>query len=990
MENFEESNSIDSSLKLITFQIALSTYFYENISKKKEPKYYISSKWFNKWKKDKNYEYICNNFKKYSIKNIEDIDKIKLDKNYIIKDNNFNKITNLDIFISLDLFLNDGNLEDEDNLIINKEKNEKNEHCYTLINESTWNKLKSEYNCDFEYNKEQIYQKRTYMLIKPKNLSLILYDIFYYNKYQVYEKLIKIIKSNKLSYLNITKDIPLENIKLYTISNNEYNQKDRYVQNCEKIPVEFPNITPGFDLRMIESDMEPYIFYCEIDNDINPAPVPKLESSSFIIPPNYNILNVVLFPNIGNTCYMNCVLQCFNNNKLFIDYILSDKLKKNNNNINFGSNGKVLEEIINLFKKIYKSKTKIISEELVKNMKSLKKEIGNINPIFNDDNQHDALTFFQLLIDTIHEDLNEIKIKPSYLDQSIFDNKNEYNMNVIYEKIWDNYKARNESFIFDHFYGTTQNKLLCLKCKSETYRYQLYNILSIPIRKGKNKIAIYNDKYICINIVILFYELNLNKTPIKFIFYLDKNLKEKYTIKNLYEKIYELFEINIKTFQLFNKQKNELINLKDSIESLENISIYKILDKYNLLENLDHINILLFEDKNDLSISNEKIKNIINKIKNMNNIEYINSFNNFDNKNLENSQIPTPNPNFSNKNYVYYLSNFTHGEFLYEHNVQNITSAYYPKILITEKENFKDIYDEVINLFEKELKIDKNSFIKNLNNSIYKFRNINENSISFNNLSINKIIQQDYEDDIKKSQFLKDNKYLNFPFILCLRIKNIRSQNEYQIPLPYSSDDKLAKMLDFQSILPEDVIYDNKKIEIIWINKEYFEKLRDYYKETIININNQNDDFKNELHLNDCFNYYENIENCKGYCSKCDNEEDIQKTTKLYTIPDIFIIHLSRTQNGYKDERFIDFELDDVSFDKYIENEKYRNRKYELIGIINHTHFYGEDKYSGHFTSINKNFIDNKWYRFNDLDIKCTKHIKSKDAYILVYKNKNI
>ena len=34
----------------------------------------------------------------------------------------------------------------------------------------------------------------------------------------------------------------------------------------------------------------------------------------------------------------------------------------------------------------------------------------------------------------------------------------------------------NESFIFDHFYGTTQNKLLCLKCKSETYRYQLYNI----------------------------------------------------------------------------------------------------------------------------------------------------------------------------------------------------------------------------------------------------------------------------------------------------------------------------------------------------------------------------------------------------------------------------------------------------------------------------------------------------------------------------------
>ncbi len=985
METFEESNTIEFNLKLITFKIALSTYFYENISKKKEPKYYISSKWFNNWKKDKNYKYICNNFKNYSIKNIEDIDKIQLDKNYIINDNNFNKIINFDIFISLDSFLNDGNLEDKDNLIINKNKNKKNEHCYTLINESTWNKLKSVYNYDFEYKKEKNYQKRTYIIIKSKKSSLMTFDFFYYNKYQVYDKLIKIIKSNKLSYLNITSDIPLEKIKIYTISVNEYNRKDRYVENCEKFPVEYPDITPGFDLRMIEPDMEPYIFYCEIDNDIKKIEKP---SSSFIIPLNYNILNVVLFPNIGNTCYMNCVLQCFNNNKLFIDFILSNKFKINDNNINFGSNGKVLEEIIKLFTKIYKSKTKIISEELGKNMESLKNEIGNINPIFKDDNQHDAYTFFQLLIETIHEDLNEIKIKDMFLDQSIFDNKNEYNINVIYEKIWDNFKARNKSFIFDHFYGTIQNKFRCLKCKSETYRYELYNILSIPIRKGKNKITIYNDKYYCINIVILFYELNQNKTPIKFIFYLDKNLKEKYTIKNLYEKINELFEINIKSFQLFNKQKNELINLKDTIESLENISIYKILDKYNLLENLDHINILLFEDKNFLSISNEKINNIINKIKNMNNIEYIESFNNFDNKNLENSQLPTPNPY---KNYIYYLSNFTHGEFLYEHNVQNITSAYYPKILITEKEDFKDIYDEVINLFEKELKIDKNSFIKNLNNSIYKFRNIDENSISFNNLSINKIIQQDYEDDIKKSQFLKDNKYLNFPFILCLRIKNIRSQNEYQIPLPYSSDEKLTKMLDFQSILPEDVIYDNKKIEIIWINQEYFGKLRDYYKETIININNQIDDFKNELHLNDCFNYYENIENIKGYCLKCDSEEDIQKTTKLYTIPDIFIIHFRRTGNSYKDERFIDFELDDVSFDKHIENEKYRNRKYELIGIINHTGgYYGEDKYSGHFTSINKNFIDNKWYLFDDLKIICKKHIKSKDAYILVYKNKNI
>jgi hypothetical protein len=316
-------------------------------------------------------------------------------------------------------------------------------------------------------------------------------------------------------------------------------------------------------------------------------------------------------------------------------------------------------------------------------------------------------------------------------------------------------------------------------------------------------------------------------------------------------------------------------------------------------------------------------------------------------------------------------------------------------------------------LLGNELKINKIQLERDINNvfnekdnfeNFYKQKKIKY--ISKNNLSSSQIFQNNnldknedeiidnqkyYYEQIGENSILKKNNKLTF--ILCLRVKDL-SKNEFQIPLPYKSEENLTKMLDFYTILPKDVECDYYKLEIIWINEKYFKMLGNYYKETIININNPNVDFQSDLHLNDCFNYYENVEINKMFCSKCNNEEEIQKITKLYTIPDIFIIHFRRTVNNYKDEQYIDFDLDNVSFDKYVENEKYRNRKYELIGIINHTGgYYGENKiYSGHFTSFNKNFNDNKWYMFNDSIIKLvsSNKIKTKDAYILVYKNKNI
>ena len=92
---------------------------------------------------------------------------------------------------------------------------------------------------------------------------------------------------------------------------------------------------------------------------------------------------------------------------------------------------------------------------------------------------NDCEEFFILFLKSIQEELNK-KIK------DIKENSNNEEIKNDIEKFWENYRCNNNCFIDGLFCGLIRSTVICNKCKNETYNYEPFMDLAVPIPK-KNK-----------------------------------------------------------------------------------------------------------------------------------------------------------------------------------------------------------------------------------------------------------------------------------------------------------------------------------------------------------------------------------------------------------------------------------------------------------------------------------------------------------------------
>ena len=189
--------------------------------------------------------------------------------------------------------------------------------------------------------------------------------------------------------------------------------------------------------------------------------------------------------NIGNTCFMNSVLQIFLNIQKLKDIFIRENEKENEQFMNFiiNSNSKetkglLVQEFINLLKeKWIQEKKEIIP-------KKFKEICGEYNDTFKGFDQQDAHDFYTFLVDSLHEDTNikngnNIKVEEN---EEINEQTSE---NELANEYWANTIRNNASYFYGLFMGQLKSTLTCSECKKNKIKYEPFSSLELPIPEAK-------------------------------------------------------------------------------------------------------------------------------------------------------------------------------------------------------------------------------------------------------------------------------------------------------------------------------------------------------------------------------------------------------------------------------------------------------------------------------------------------------------------------
>ena len=629
--------------------------------------------------------------------------------------------------------------------------------------------------------------------------------------------------------------------------------------------------------------------------------------------------------NLGNTSYLNSVLQCLSNTRDLTKYFLKELFKKEINSGNYyGTRGEISKAYYELISKMWINYKHIIDEYI--NAKDFRNIFCSKTKLFlNHEQEQDACEFLSSLLDYLNEDLNRVTNKKYMELKEIKGETDEQASN----RWWEYYKSREDSIIVDLFQGQFKSTINCSNCENSSINYNTYKILSLPIPSKKMhfqiKLFTNNGNYIELPVKID-EQTQVKDIILKSITYLDKSSYIEYAKK---------------------------LELKDHLLNYNIVEVPDIV-LYN------NIQIIEFNKKHKImNIYNPSYDNIINKKE----------------KDLS----------FDNTKFIDFWKNQNNSEFvLFEKDLNSMLENYidvYVFPIAEVEEELYNLYFTTVNKilsFPIIISIKKNDSLKSLQSIIFKkFRKILGNN---NYLEAIEICFPHYNnkwDIVKiknnicplcKKAYEKKTKYCN--------LFNSIDKNKTILNLIKIQDESIPLILLAKSN------YYNKKLTLYKGMELFFDKESEIQSQTNITLYDSLE-LLNEGEILDG----ENMWYCNKCQEKRKAEKKIQLYRTPYYLIIQLKRYNQKNNKAFKsilglNDSFVEYKEVLNLKDFVVGTDKY-NSIYDLYGVIvNKKTINGK-----HYISYCKNF--GKWISYDDTDFNITNNPINKDVYLLFYKRRS-